>query len=56
MELPYAFTADSAIADFGVTPKPDGTARAILSWFRVRSDKTDSTRYFGLTPAQISLD
>ena len=55
MELPYPFTADSAIADFEVDPDRDGTANVTLSWYRLPSDKTDFTRYFGLSPAQISL-
>lgn len=56
LKLPFPFTADSSVADFNVTPNDDGTAGVTLSWFRRRSDKTDYTRYFGLTPAQISID
>ncbi len=56
LRVPYPFTASSAVADFSVSPNPDGTGNAALSWYVRQGDPTDVTHYFTLTPNRINVD
>lgn len=56
LRLPFRFTASSVIADFALTPNPNGSANVGLSWAVKRGDTKNVTHYFTLTLQAIKID
>jgi hypothetical protein len=56
LKLPFAFTASTALVDFGLSPTSEGEASLSLEYYVKQGDSKSVTHYFTITPTQIKID